>query len=63
MASEGRTVDFIAECMAKAGPVSVRSIFGEYGLYGDGRLFALVCDNALFIKPTLAGRAFAPHLG
>jgi len=33
-------------------------MFGEYGVYGDGKLFALICDNKLFIKPTEPGRAF-----
>ena len=26
-------------------------MFGEYGLYFDNKLFGLVCDNKLFIKP------------
>jgi len=33
-------------------------MFGEYGIYADGKLFALICDNKLFVKPTEAGRAF-----
>lgn len=33
-------------------------MFGEYGLYSGNKLFGLVCDNRLFIKPTDAGRAF-----
>ena len=33
-------------------------MFGEYGIYSDGKIFALVCDNKLFIKPTESGRAF-----
>ena len=31
-------------------------MFGEYALYLDGRVVALVCGNQLFIKPTEAGR-------
>ncbi|RYD21729.1 MAG: response regulator, partial [Spirochaetia bacterium] len=34
---------------------------GEYGLYLDGRLVALVCDDQLFVKPTVAGRAYASN--
>ena len=30
---------------------------GEYALYLDGRVVALVCDNMLFVKRTGAGRA------
>lgn len=37
-----------------------RAMFGEHALYLDDRLVALVCDNKLFVKPTVAGRAHAP---
>ncbi len=33
-------------------------MFGEYGLYCDGILVGLICDDQLFVKPTEAGRAF-----
>ena len=33
-------------------------MFGEYVLYSNGKVVALLCDNQLFIKPTKAGRAF-----
>jgi len=33
-------------------------MFGEYAVYLDGKVVALVCDNQLFVKPTDAGRAF-----
>ena len=33
-------------------------MFGEYALYYDIKVFALVCDNKLFIKPTVAGREY-----
>ena len=58
MASKQGTVDFIIEQMAEAGAVSAKKMFGEYGLYLSGKLFGLVCDDRLFIKPTLNGRAF-----
>lgn len=62
MASRQETVDFILEQMADAGRVSAKKMFGEYGLYRDGKLFALVCDDQLFLKPTAAGRAHAVGL-
>ena len=31
-------------------------MFGDYCLYCDGKVFGLVCDNSLFIKPTEEGR-------
>lgn len=53
-------VDFVAYVCEQAGlgdALSYRKMFGEYALYVDGRVVALVCDNMLFVKPTDAGRA------
>lgn len=58
MASDKQFVQFVIDQLAKAGQITSRMMFGEYGLYLDGKLFALICDNRLFIKPTEAGRAF-----
>ena len=58
MASDKKFVEFVSEQIENAGEISAKSMFGEYGLYADGKLFALVCDNKLFIKPTNAGRDF-----
>lgn len=33
-------------------------MFGEYGIYADGKIFGQICDNQLFVKPTTAGREF-----
>ena len=43
--------------------VTARAMFGEYGIYLDGKLVALVCDDQLFVKPTSGGRAYAPGAG
>lgn len=56
MASQQSTVDFLVDQMGGAGAVAARKMFGEYGLYCDGKMFALVCDDQLFVKPTAAGR-------
>lgn len=56
MATKQSTVDFIVEQASGAGHVTARKMFGEYGLYCDCKLVALVCDEQLFIKPTAAGR-------
>ncbi|MHC1781437.1 MAG: TfoX/Sxy family protein [Anaerolineaceae bacterium] len=58
MSSNQSTVDFILEQTASAGSVSARKMFGEYGLYCDGKFIAVVCDDQLYLKPTIAGRAF-----
>ena len=58
MATEADFMEFLADQMATAGDITFRKMFGEYALYCDGKVVALVCDNQLFIKPTPAGRAY-----
>jgi TfoX/Sxy family transcriptional regulator of competence genes len=33
-------------------------MFGEYGIYCDGKMVALVCDDQLFVKQTPSGKMF-----
>ena len=58
MSSQQKTVDYILEQSAGAGDMLARKMFGEYGLYCDGKIVAFICDDQLFIKPTAAGRAY-----
>lgn len=58
MSSQQKTVDYILEQGANAGALSAKKMFGEYGLYCDGKIMAFICDDQLFIKPTEAGRAY-----
>jgi TfoX/Sxy family transcriptional regulator of competence genes len=37
-------------------------MFGEYALYSGNKVFALICDNKLFIKPTNAGKNYIQDL-
>ena len=57
MASDLEFVKFVADQIDDACSVSYRAMFGEYALYSNGKVVALVCDNQLFVKPTEAGRA------
>ncbi|RYE46696.1 MAG: TfoX family protein [Hyphomicrobiales bacterium] len=58
MASQQSTIDYLLEQLATAGSVTARKMFGEYGVYRDGKIVALVCDDQFFLKPTPEGRAF-----
>lgn len=58
MASDQTFVDFVLEQIEGAGEISAKKMFGEFGVYSDGKLFGLICDNKLFIKPTKSGREF-----
>lgn len=59
MASKQSTIDFILGQIAQAGSVSARKMFGEFGVYCDGKIVAFVCDDQLFVKMTGAGKQFA----
>ena len=58
MASDQKFVDFVLDQIENAGEISAKKMFGEYGIYSDGKIFGLICDNKLFIKPTISGREF-----
>ena len=58
MASDQKFVDYILEQIHNAGEITAKKMFGEYGINSNGIIFALICDNKLFIKPTTGGRDF-----
>lgn len=58
MPSDQNFVDFVLEQIKNAGAITAKKMFGEYGIYADGKIFGLICDNKLFIKPTISGRKF-----
>lgn len=62
MASNPEFVRYVADQLTEAGQITYRKMFGEYGMYCDGKIFALICDNQLFIKITENGKALAPTL-
>ena len=62
MASSQEFVQYAADQSSGAGRITYRKMFGEYGMYCDGKIFALVCDDQFFIKITNAGKRLAPGL-
>ena len=57
MATDADYADYVREQAAGAGDVVLKKMFGEYGVYVDGVIVALACDNQLFLKPTPATAA------
>ncbi|MCI4431836.1 MAG: TfoX/Sxy family protein [Burkholderiales bacterium] len=57
MASDLHFVEYVCEQAGRAPALSHRKMFGEYALYMQGKVVGLVCDNLLFVKPTLQGKA------
>lgn len=51
MATDASFAEYVLEQVELPGRVALRKMFGEYALYVDGRVVALLCDNQLFLKP------------
>ena len=58
MASDLSFVEFVVEQIQTAGDIRYRKMFGEYAVYCNDKVVALVCDNQVFVKPTKAGAQF-----
>ncbi len=56
MASNPSLVQYLADQCSGAGEIVARKMFGDYGLYCDGKFFGVVSDDGLYIKPTQPGR-------
>ena len=50
-------VEYIADQCGGAGEITVKKMFGDFGIYCDGVIFGLICDDCFYLKPTDAGRA------
>ena len=56
MASNTDFVQYIADQRAGAGEIVTKKMFGDYGIYCDGKIFGLICDDCFYLKPTDAVR-------
>lgn len=59
MATQKETVEFVLEKLREPVRFSARAMFGEYALYADGQVVALICDDRLFVKMVPASAALA----
>jgi DNA transformation protein len=50
-------VDYVLETMSHWSSVNARRMFGGYGLYRDGLMFALIADDVLYFKTDAANVA------
>lgn len=58
MSSTKDFLDYVVDQVRDQDRVRTRKMFGEYALYYDEKVVALICDNQLFIKNLEAGRSF-----
>lgn len=70
MASKLEMVQFICDQLKDAGEITYKKMFGEFGIYCDGKFFATVEDDQFCVKITEEGKAFLktpkiiePHAG
>ena len=57
MATDRAYVEFVIEQSGLGERIACRRMFGEYGIYVDGKIVAFACDNSLLVK---ASEATAP---
>ena len=57
MATDKEFATYVLDQFRQLGELSLRPMFGEYGLYLDGKVMGFVCDNTVFLKITEAGQA------
>jgi TfoX/Sxy family transcriptional regulator of competence genes len=57
MSSDKTFAQYVLDQIENAGTVSLKAMFGEFAIYCDGVIVVLICDNQVFLKPTVAGRA------
>lgn len=59
MASTKDFLDFVIDQIKNQDLVRFKKMFGEYALYYDEKVVALICDNELYIKNTEEGKRLA----
>lgn len=63
MPGKSQFVEYLTEQLQPLGAVRARAMFGGWGVYLDGRMFALVAADTLYIKADDASRAEFTDLG
>lgn len=52
MACDTDFVQYIADQCNGAGEIVTKKMFGDYGIYCNGKIFGLICDDRFYLKPT-----------
>jgi DNA transformation protein len=47
---ENKFKDYIIDLMQSIGPVNAKAMFGGYGIFLNGLMFALIADSVLYLK-------------
>lgn len=49
-------IEYVCDQLQGVGEITNRKMFGEYGIYCNGKIIGLACDNQFFLKPTKKGK-------
>lgn len=55
MASTVEFVEYVCDQINGAGNITYKKMFGEYGIYCNGKIIGLICNNEFFVKKTKIG--------
>ncbi len=59
MSTSADTIIYLSDQLTSLGSrIRTRKMFGEYAMYCDERVVALICDDQLFVKITDPGKLF-----
>ena len=53
----------VCDMLSRLGPVTARGMFGGFGIYLDGLMFALIADEVLYLKADSASKAMFEAAG
>ncbi len=56
MASSQEFVHFVCTRLSRAGQIEAVNLFGDYGIYCDGKSIGLIRDDHFYLKPTEPGK-------
>jgi TfoX/Sxy family transcriptional regulator of competence genes len=62
MATDLSFIDYVIEQAALDERITFKRMFGEYGIYIDGKVVAFACDNRLFVKAANATAELTANL-
>lgn len=60
LASNLDFVEYVCYQLSGAGSITYKKMFGEYGIYCDGKIIGVICENQFFVKKTVAGEKLCP---
>ncbi|MDF3047259.1 MAG: competence protein TfoX [Candidatus Midichloriaceae bacterium] len=47
---DNKFLEYVKEILEPFGPITTRAMFGGYGIYKNGVIFAIIADNELYFK-------------